>query len=274
MVLLRCRMVKPVLGRALAGAPALEWIHTCTAGFDQLLIPEVEERRIVVSRSAKTMSVQIGEFVLAYILVCAKRIPQLVHAQREHRWSPPDTVELAGATVGVVGAGAIGAEVAWRCDALGMRVIGTKRTPMPLPHFERVLPSDELPALLRESDYVVLACPLTAETQGMIGEAELRLMKPTAYLLNVARGALIVERDLLRALREEWIAGACLDAFEAEPLQPESALWDGTNLFLTPHCSYVSPNIDCRALAEFKVNLAHYLAGEPLENVFDRARGY
>jgi phosphoglycerate dehydrogenase-like enzyme len=147
-----------------------------------------------------------------------------------------------------------------------MRVLGTKRTPVPLSHFDRVLGPDGLPALLKDSDFVVLACPLTPETQGMIGEAQLRTMKRSGFLINVARGGVIVEKDLVRALEEEWIAGACLDVFEEEPLPRGSQLWDMDNLIITPHISSSSPRMFDYAIAEFTDNLHRYLAGEPLRN--------
>jgi phosphoglycerate dehydrogenase-like enzyme len=273
--LLRCYMSKPQLRHVLEAAPGIRWIHTCTAGYDQLLVPEIADRGLIVTRSAATQNIPMAEFVVAYILVAAKRFPHLLRAQARREWSPPDPDELGGSTVGIIGAGAVGAEVARRCAALGMRVIGTKRTPTPLPHFDQILPPDGLPRLLAEADFVVLATPLTAETRHMIGEAQLRLMKPTAHLLNVARGALIVEADLVRALRERWIAGACLDAFEQEPLPPSSPLWDLDNVVITPHCSYRSPHGMTRGLAEFKENLRRYLAGEPLLNLLrDPALGY
>jgi phosphoglycerate dehydrogenase-like enzyme len=274
-ILLRCYMSKSALQRVLNGAPGIRWIHTCTAGFDQLLIPEIIERGLIVTRSSRTHNIPMAEFVVAYLFAVSKRLPQLLQAQAAHEWRPPDPDELGGKTIGIVGAGAIGAEVARRCAALGMRVVGIKRTPAPLAHFEQVLPPSELPALLAQSDFVVLATPLTTETRGMIGEVQLRQMKPTAYVINVARGALIVEADLIRALREEWIAGACLDAHEREPLPADSPLWDLPNAIVTPHCSYRSPYGMARGLDEFKENLRRYLSGEPLLNLLkDPTLGY
>jgi phosphoglycerate dehydrogenase-like enzyme len=273
-VLVRCYMSKPQLLHVLDTA-RVRWIHTCTAGFDQLLIPEIIDRGVVVTRSAATHNIPMAEFVMAYILLVSKRFPDLLRAQAARRWSPPDPDDLTGKTLGIVGTGAIGTEVARRCAGFGMRVIGTKRTPVPLPHFDRVLAPGGLPVVLAESDFVLLAAPLTTETRGMIGEAQLRLMKPTAYLLNIARGALVVETDLIRALRERWIAGACLDAFGQEPLPPASPLWDLDNVILTPHCSYRSPLGLARGLEEFKENLRRYLNGQPLRNLLrDPALGY
>ena len=274
-VLFRCAMSKPQLTTTIEGAPRLAWIHSCSAGFDQLIVPEITGRGLIVTRSAATHHIPISEWVIGFMFMVAKRFPGLMKAQQEHRWAPPDVEELGGKTCGIVGAGAIGAEVARRCRALGMRVIATKRTPAELPEYDAVLPADQLPALLAESDYVVLACPLTTETRDMIGERELRMMKPTAFLLNIARGGLIVDEALIRALREGWIAGACLDAFRIEPLPPDSPLWDVPNLFLTPHASYKSIHFLDRSTLEFATNLRRYIDGAPLANTLrDAALGY
>jgi len=228
-----------------------------------------------VTRSAATHHIPISEWVLAYIFLMTKRLPELLQAQREHRWDRLEMEELGGKTVGIVGAGAIGTEVALRCRPLGMRVIATKRSPMPLPAYDEVMGADQLPRLLAESDYVVLACPLTTETRGMIGETQLRLMKATSFLLNIARGGLIVEHDLIRALREGWIAGACLDAFAQEPLPADSPLWDVKRLIITPHASSSSPLVMQRAEQEFVANLRRFIANEPLNNLLrEPALGY
>jgi phosphoglycerate dehydrogenase-like enzyme len=274
-VLVRCYMSKPQLKGVLAAAPELRWIHTCTAGFDQLLIPEVVDRGLLVTRSARTHNVAMAEFVLGYMLSLAKRFPAMLAAQAARTWQPPDPDDLAGKTVGIIGAGAIGSEVARRCRAFDMRVIGLKRTPVPLPGFDRVDPPNGLPRMLAESDFVLLACPLTSETRGMIAAPQFKMMKPTAYLLNIARGGLVADEDLIRALREGWIAGAALDAFTVEPLPPESPLWTLERAIITPHCSYRSPGGTWRGLEEFESNLRRYLAGERLENQLkDPVLGY
>ena len=266
-VILRCAMWKPELSRAMQTAPAIKWVHTSTAGFDWALVPEVVERQVLVTRSAAAKAVPIAEYVIAFIFQMAKRLPALARAQWAREWIQPETDEVRGATVGIVGAGAIGCEVARLCHHLGMRVIGTKRSPEPLLHFEQVLAADQLPAILEEADYVVLSCPLTPETQNLIGAAELHMMRPDAYLINIARGGLIVEADLVQALQESWIAGACLDVFDEEPLPPESPLWDLENLVLTPHASWGSPRSLDYVLDEFVDNLERFLDGEPLRNL-------
>jgi phosphoglycerate dehydrogenase-like enzyme len=155
-----------------------------------------------------------------------------------------------------------------------MRVIGIKRTPSPVPYVERVLPPEGLDEVLAESDAVVIALPLTPQTRGLIGERELRLMKPTAFLINVGRGPIVQEAALLRALREGWIAGAALDVFEREPLPPDSPFYDLENVILTPHVAGTSPRYMDRAIPLFCENLARYLRGETLLNVVDKERGY
>jgi len=273
--LLRVALTKPDLSAALTAAPAVRWVHTSTAGFDWALVPEILERGITLTRSAASYAIPIGEFTLTLIAALAKRLPELAQAQRERRWASLEPLELADLTVGIVGAGGIGREVAWRCRALGMRVIGTKREASPQEHFDDVLPASALHDLLAQSDVVVVACPLTPETRGLIDARALAAMRRTAYLINVARGPIVVEADLVTALRAGTIAGAAMDAFDEEPLPETSPLWDAPNFVVTPHTSFKSPrNLD-RILAEFEDNLLRFRAGQPLVNALrDAALGY
>lgn len=277
-IVFRCGMPKPALQQALADAPGVRWIQTCTAGVEWLLVPEVIERNIAITRSVTTFSVPIGEWVVGCIFLMAKRYRMLMRLQSEHRWMrvphEPPADSVAGKTVGIVGTGAIGREVAWRCAALGMRVLGLRRSPQPMEHFEQVVGPDGLPTLLRESDFLVLASPLTDETRGMIGAAQIDQMKPTAYLINVGRGPLTNEAELIEALRARRIAGACIDVFAREPLPEDSPFWDLDNALITPHYSYSSPEGTDRATDEFTENLERYRRGEPLANQYDSARGY
>ena len=178
------------------------------------------------------------------------------------------------ATLLIIGAGGIGQAIAQRASAFGMRVWGFCRHPQPLPGFERVVGADEWRSLLPEADYVVIATPLTPETQGMIDAATLRSMRPSAYLINVARGAVVDEAALLTAVDEGWIAGAGLDTFCTEPLPLDSPFWSRQNVFVTPHCSGSSPRAIQRSIALFLDNLTCYRAGTPLRNVVDKTAGY
>jgi phosphoglycerate dehydrogenase-like enzyme len=174
--------------------------------------------------------------------------------------------------------GAIGSRVAALAHAFGMRVLAIRRSVESRQQgegpVEELLPPSELPYLLGESDFVVLAVPLTPESTRMIGEAELRAMKPSGVLINIARGSVIDETVLIRALKERWIAGAALDVFEKEPLPSDSDLWTLENVLLTPHISGGTPRYMERAIDLFCHNLRRYLADEPLRNVVDVARGY
>ena len=260
--------------RLLARVPNLRWIHTISAGVDHLLFPELRESDAILTNASGVFNIPIAETVMAYILAVVKRLPEFWAHQREHRWEKLPLRELRGLTVGIVGLGDIGAEVARLCRAFGMRVLGLRRRPAPSDLADEVLPPDRLQDLLARSDFVVIAVPLTAETRGMIGRAELAAMKPDAWLVNISRGAIVDEEALIEALRAGRIGGACLDVFAEEPLPPESPLWDMPNVIITPHNSWSSPHIEEREIALFLENLRRYVAGEPLLNVVDKQAGY
>jgi phosphoglycerate dehydrogenase-like enzyme len=230
------------------------------------------------------------------ILAVSRRLPQLLELQQERTWQPLESVELRDVTVGIVGLGSIGRAVASLAGAFGCRVIATRRRqdagaaaveegpvddlleegerPAPAPRVDEVLAAEELPRLLAESDFVVLALPLTPETEDLFGAETLAHMKPSGWLINVARGRLVDERALVRALRENRIGGAVLDAFRDEPLPPDSPLYDAPNLILTPHTSWSSGRVLDRSIGLFCENLRRFRAGEPLHNVVDPAVGY
>ncbi len=263
-------------------APSLKWLQLTSAGVDRLLDAPVLKAGIMVTTASGIHAVPISEYVLGSMIAFAKGFPKAFRAQAERAWRPywPDEVESR--TVGVIGMGAIGARVAHLAHHLGMRVLAIRRsaerrTPghdLGAPHIDELLPPADLPYLLAESDYVVVAVPLTPESRGLIGEAELRAMKPSAVIINIARGAVIDERALVRALKEGWIGGAALDVFEMEPLPRDSELWGLENVILTPHVSGGTPRYMERAVDLFCENLRRYLAGEPLRNVVDPSRGY
>jgi len=258
-------------------APHLKWIQLTSAGADRLLNSGFIQQGVTVTTVSGLHATPIGEFVMQSILMIAKKAPQYLRSQARHEWSRFMPRELWGSTVGIVGIGNIGAEVGRLSKAFGCRVIATRRSatgPSREPYADEILPPSGLPRLLAESDYVVLSMPLTPETRGMIGEAELRAMKPTAALINIARGPVVVEEALVHALRENWIAAAALDVFDTEPLPPESPLWDMENVIVSPHISGGTEIYNVRAVDIFCENLRRFLAGEPLRNVVDPARGY
>lgn len=223
-------------------------------------------------------AVPIGEYVLGAMLAFAKGLPRAAKAQAERRWQPYPAEELLGKTVGIIGLGAIGGKVAELTRALGMRVLAVKRTAKfretGVSGVDELMPVTDLPYLLSESDYVVVSVPLTPDSRGMIGESELRSMRPSAVIINIARGAVIDEAALVRALNQGQIAGAALDVFDQEPLPTESELWLMDNVIVTPHVSGGTPRYMELAMNVFAANLRRYLAGEPLRNVVDVERGY
>ena len=263
-------------------APALRWLQLTSAGVDRLLNSPVVQSRVTVTTASGIHAVPISEYVIGAMLAFAKGLPRAFRAQQERVWRPFWPDELEAKTVGVLGVGAIGARVVELSKALEMRVLAMRRSVQRRmtgeeagsPAVDEMLPPSELPYLLGESDYIVVALPLTPESRGLIGEAELRAMKPNAVIVNIGRGAIIDEQALVRALKEGWIAGAALDVFQQEPLSGESELWGLDNVILTPHISGGTPRYMERAVALFCDNLRRYLADEPLQNLVDPARGY
>lgn len=258
-------------------APRLKWIQLTSAGADRLLNSGFIEEGIIVTTVSGLHATPIGEYVLTAILMFAKGMPRTMRAQVRGEWSRFAPTELRGKTVGIVGMGHIGEEVARLAKAFGCRVIATRRSVAERSSTDccdELMPAAQLPRLLGESDYVVLCVPLTAETRGLVGETELRAMKDTAVLVNIARGPVTVEGDLVRALQEGWIAGAALDVFDQEPLPQGHPFWTMENVIVTPHISGGTEIYNRRAVEIFADNLRRYLRGEPLRNVVDPARGY
>jgi phosphoglycerate dehydrogenase-like enzyme len=213
------------------------------------------------------------------MLMLAKSAVGYVRLQAEHRWERSlRGREFRGSTVGIVGLEQIGSETARLAKAVGCRVIGMRRSVVELltdvEGVDLLLPPTELPRLLGASDFVVLAAPATSETEALLNAATLRLMKPTAFLINIARGSLVDEAAVAEAIASGRLAGAALDVFEPEPLSADSALWDLPGVFVTPHISFASEHFLSRQLDLAKENLSRYLKGEPLINQIPPARGY
>jgi phosphoglycerate dehydrogenase-like enzyme len=257
----------------------LRWFQQWGAGADWLLrYPEAAGLDFVLTNASGVHAIPISEHILAFLFAFARRLHRAVCAQVRHEWQRDlldSTFELAGKRMLLIGVGAIGGQTARSAAALGMRVWGIRRDPTTdAPGVEAMFGPDRLVELLPEADFVVLTVPLTRETRGMIGERELRAMKPTAYIVNTGRGGTIQEDVLVRALKEGWIAGAGLDVFEVEPLPGDSPLWEMDNVIITAHYAGGTPKYDERALAIFVENLRRYRAGEPLRNVVDKRLGY
>ncbi|MFV9507269.1 MAG: D-2-hydroxyacid dehydrogenase [Oscillochloridaceae bacterium umkhey_bin13] len=266
-----------VYQHVLTHVPSLRWVHTPSAGVEHLLIPLVYERDLTLTNSAGVHAIPIAEFVMAVLLSRAKALHEYNTAQVEHQWAKDiDLQELYGATMLILGIGGIGTAIAERAAAFGMRVWGSRRrsSAAPTPYAERIVTGDAWRALLPEADYVVVAAPLTPETRHMVDAAALAAMKPSAYLINIARGGLVDETALLAALQAGQISGAALDTFEQEPLPATSPFWELPNVVVTPHATANSPRMHERQVALFLENLRRALRNEPLVNVVDKTLGY
>ena len=264
---------------AFAAATRLKWVHSSAAGVGSMLFPALQASPVVMTNSRGMSAASVAEHAFALILAAVRRLPEAIRAQAAGRWIQTELSRLPvlqGRTLGIIGLGAIGREVARIGAGFRMRVVGTRREtddPVPAGVDEALSPSG-LPALLTAADIVVLAAPLTAETRGMIGARELALMKPTAWLVNVARGKLVREAALIEALRAGTIAGAALDVMDHEPLDPASPLWSLPNVILTPHVAGFRADYWDAATALFADNLARFVKSEPLLNQVDKHAGY
>ena len=253
-------------------AGRLTWLQAMGAGVDWALVPELASH-VVVTRAPGVFGPWMAEYVLGWCAFVRQRVDTYRTAQREHRWI--DTVlpgRLRGSTILVVGLGDIGRTIARHAGAVGMRVLGVSRSGAPVRGVARVYRARDLRRALAAADWVVLTVPLTPATRGLLGGAELAAMKPSAWLLNIARGAIVDEPALLDALQRRAIAGAILDVFTTEPLPAAHPFWDLENVVVTPHIS--GPSTPEEIAPVFAENLTRYLAGRPLRHVVDRQRAY
>jgi len=289
-VLLRGWLVAEAFDRLLARAPHLTWVHSATSGVERALTPAALARDVLVTNARGVFSRPIAEHVLLMILAVSRHLPELLELQRERTWQPLEGRELRELTVGIIGFGSLGRSVASLASAFGARVIALRRrgsggaeaVPSPEdddgfpfePRVDHVVGPDRLHELLAESDIVVLAAPLTPETEGMIDEAAVAAMKKDAWLINVARGRLVDDTALIRALRDNRIGGAALDTFRDEPLPMGSPYWELQNVILTPHTAWSSARVLDRSIDLFCDNLVRFSRGEALRNVVDPAAGY
>ena len=287
-VLLRGWLVAEAFDRLLSRAPHLTWVHSATSGVERALTPAARDRDVLVTNARGVFSRPIAEHVLLMILAVSRHLPELLELQRERTWQPLEGRELRELTIGIVGYGSLGRSVASLASAFGARVIALRRRPDGAPatgpeeedgfafepRVDQVFGPDRLHELLAASDIVVLAAPLTPETESMIDEAAVAAMKRDAWLINVARGRLVDDTALIRALRDNRIGGAALDTFRDEPLPPGSAYWELPNVILTPHTAWSSARVLDRSIDLFCDNLVRFSRGEPLRNVVDPAAGY
>jgi phosphoglycerate dehydrogenase-like enzyme len=255
----------------------LKWVQTSSAGVDTLVGTKLWKSDVILTTTSGIHAIPMREHVLGMMLMFARHAPVYFLNKQKKVWRQDLPDQLCGKTLGVVGLGKVGEGIARAAKAFDMRVVATRRhvTEQEISEVADILyPSHKLSEMLGQSDFVVVTVALTEETQKLIGERELRAMKPTAYIINIARGSVIDETALTKALKEKWIAGAGLDVFETEPLPQDSELWTFPNVIITPHVAGIMPDYNARAMDVFCENLRRYLAGQPLINVIDRTRGY
>ena len=255
----------------------VQWLHTLSTGIEQVLFPELRASPVPMTNGRGVFKDSLAEFVIAGALFFAKNIRAMLRHQAEGIWQRFDVEEVRGKVMAIAGYGEIGRASAKAARALGMRVVALRRRPdlsIADPLLDRVYAPGQLKEMLGLADYVVCATPLTPETRGLIGETELRSMKPTAVLINVGRGPIVVESALLRALGERWIRGAALDVFDEEPLPAGHPFYRLENVLLSPHCADQVPGWLEQAMQCFIDNFGRFTRGEPLENMVDKNAGY
>jgi phosphoglycerate dehydrogenase-like enzyme len=272
-------------------ARRLRWIHSTAAAIHQLLIPEIVNSDIILTNASSVHGPVVAEHVLSLMFALAKHLPAAFRFQQQHQWGQdamahrqPPIRELRDSTLGIVGVGEIGGHVARIASTIGMPVIAVRHNvekgvdwldrndPMRSRH--RVYSPKDVKRMLAESDFVVLSAPVTSQTTKLVSRGALAAMKPDAYLINIARGALVDEPALIEALQQKKIGGAALDVFEQEPLPIESPLWDLENVLITPHQGGLSHKLWERQYKLFSENLQRFLSGAELMGVVNKKAGY
>jgi phosphoglycerate dehydrogenase-like enzyme len=257
-------------------APNLKWIQLMSAGADGIARTEIWQSNITITGVSGIHATPISEYVLGMMLQFTKKFPHYLRMKEKHQYQRITPQLLRGQTVGIIALGHIGREVARLAKAFGMKVLAVDelRGTRPARNVDEMLPMNQLKRLFTESDFVVSCVPLTPKTSKLIGEKELRAMKPTAYLINISRGGIVDEDALIRALDEKWIAGAGLDVTAIEPLPSTSRLWDFDDVVLTPHVSGAQEDYLVLGTEIFCENIKRYLKGKKMKNIIIRERGY
>lgn len=272
-----CGLGRKLLEPLWPGCSGARWVHSRFAGLDGFLFPGLVESPVPLTNGRGSFSRALAEFVVAGLLHFAKDFPRMRRNQASADWQVFDVEELHGRTLGIVGYGDIGRAIAERAKPFGVRIVGLRRRPENGARdglADEVWPLSRLRDLFATADDIAVALPLTPETHHLIGEAEIRAMKPGAVFANVGRGAVVDEPALVRALEERRIKGAALDVFETEPLPKQSPLWRLDNLLLSPHTADHTRTWLKDASQLFLDNLRRFRRGEPLLNLVDKRAGY
>lgn len=260
----------------LDAATTLRWVQTPVASLERIMFPALSEHSLTLTNMAGIYNDQIADHVMAYMLMFARGMHIYLRRQWERRWEQGAPIfHLADRTLGILGLGGIGSEIARRGRALGLRVFAVDAKPRHDPALvDACWPIERLDDLLHVADFFVICVPHTPETVKLIRRAQLRQMKPSAYLINIGRGIVVDMDDLTAALQAGEIAGAGLDVFEIEPLPAGHPLWGMENVIITPHVAGESEHTRSRRIAVFKENLRRFVAGEPLQNIVDKQRWF
>ncbi|MEQ8168408.1 MAG: D-2-hydroxyacid dehydrogenase [Candidatus Eremiobacterota bacterium] len=255
-------------------AKKLKWIQLLSAGCDHVLSLPSYRKEIILSTAKNIHHIPISEYVMSYILSLSHRTFDYMKFQKEKKWARIEGMELTGKTLGLIGAGSIGKEIARKAKPFGMHIVALKRTPEQVEFIDEIYGINEMDIVLSRADFIVLALPLIESTKNLIGKKEIEKMKSTAYLINIARGEILDEQALIGALKEKRLAGAVLDVFREEPLGQDSELWNVENLIITPHISW-SGEYTFERLSELVLeNMARYVNGEQLKYIVERDVGY
>lgn len=258
----------------LPSMPRLRWAQAMTAGVEGwLALPDLPAN-LTLTCARGTHRESMPENIIGALFYVAKPYAAAVENQKHSKWIHGVAQPLTGKTLGILGLGAIGQEVARIAAALGMRVIGTRRRPEPMANVAEVLPAERTPEVLAQSDFLLLLLPATPETDSFINTERLGMMKPSAWLLNFGRGHLIKDDDLIAAVEAKKIAGAMLDVFRQEPLPSDHPFWTTERIIVLPHIGGPHPQRDRTVARLFVENLGRFLDGKPLKEVVDRKAGY
>ncbi len=254
-------------------SPQLKWLQIHPAGAERPIYRELRDRGVKVTTASGATAVTVAHSALGALIALNRRFPLLAEAQRRHAWEPRlgerSPRDLKGQTAVVVGLGPIGQTLAGFLKMLGLTVIGVRRSPEPVPTCDETIAYAGLTAVLRRADWLILCCPASAVTRGLANRAAFAAMPKGAHLINVARGEVAVERDIIEALTSGQLAGAYLDVFEREPLDPASPLWDLPNVIVSPHTASHSLGQNEAIIEIFLDNLRRFRGGEPLRNDVD-----
>lgn len=269
--------IDPVL---LARSPNLKLVHATSTGVDSFMVPEFQRSHVVLTNSRGVHAATVADHAMALLLALTHNIRQHILNQKERKWARVSTISLSQKTAVLLGLGSIGLELAKRCKAFSMTVVGVKKNVTspsdrePLQHVDEVLSSASLNDALARADFVMCSLPLTDETHHLLTYREFCCMKPDAIFINVGRGPVVKEEDLVRALAEGKIRGAGLDVFEEEPLPAASPLWEMENVIITPHVAGLHRDNLRKSIEILAENIRRLLQDEPLLNVVDKSRGY